>query len=246
MTQTQQIPVIEVRDNEYQVGYEGEGHRGRGGIFGLVPHGRRQYGNQPQGGEPREAYVNQEYGQELREEHGTQYQGEVQRRYYNNNQVGEGRRNYYGDQGGNGGRDVRINSIKTILIPFKGECNPDVYLEWESLCERIFQINDLTEVKKSFFSIAQFDGFSITWWEYMKKYHLVLQDGHPPLLTGLKAFMRVKYVPERYRQELRAKWYNLRQGGKSVAAYYDEFQTLILKLEYNKNEEHVVIRFKVG
>ncbi|KAH0757728.1 hypothetical protein KY290_021221 [Solanum tuberosum] len=58
----------------------------------------------------------------------------------------------------------------------------------------------------------------------------VLQDGRPPPWTGLKSLMRVKYVPKR----------------KSVAAYYDEFQDLILKLEYTDNEEHVVIRFKVG
>ncbi|KAK4724174.1 hypothetical protein R3W88_026953 [Solanum pinnatisectum] len=108
-------------------------------------------------------------------------------------------RSYYNhDQGG--GRDVGINSIKTSLPPFKGECNPDDYLEWESLCERILQVNDLTEVKKSCFTIiSQFEGFAITWWECMKRYHLVLQDGHPPPWTGLKALMRVKYVPERYR-----------------------------------------------
>ncbi|KAH0722545.1 hypothetical protein KY290_005201 [Solanum tuberosum] len=201
MPQTQPIPVIEVRNDEYQGGYEGEGekaswndalgNRPRGQMmykerrdrFGPVPHGRRPYGNQTQGGEQREAYANQEYG-------------EVQRGYYNH------------DQGGNGGRDVGINSIKTNLPPFKRECNPDDYLEWESLCERILQVNDLTKVKKSCLAIiAQFEGFVITWWEYMKRYHLVLQDGHPPPWTGLKALMR---------------------------------------LEYTENEEHVVIRFKVG
>ncbi|KAK4707456.1 hypothetical protein R3W88_033003 [Solanum pinnatisectum] len=79
-------------------------------------------------------------------------------------------RKFYGDQGGNGGCDVGINSINN-LPPFKGECNPNAYLEWESLCERIFQVNDLTEVKKSCFAMAQFEGFGITWWEYMKRYH---------------------------------------------------------------------------
>ncbi|KAH0701897.1 hypothetical protein KY285_016175 [Solanum tuberosum] len=80
------------------------------------------------------------------------------------------RGNYYGDQGGNGGQDIGINSIKNNLPPFTRECNPDAYLEWESLCERIFQVNDLTKVKKCCFAIAQFEGFAITWWEYMKKY----------------------------------------------------------------------------
>lgn len=53
------------------------GHIGWGGKFGFMPHWRRQYGNQPQGGGPREAYANQEYGQELREEHGNHYQRDV-------------------------------------------------------------------------------------------------------------------------------------------------------------------------
>ncbi|KAH0636406.1 hypothetical protein KY289_036321 [Solanum tuberosum] len=132
------------------------------------------------------------------------------------------------------------------FLPFKWECNSDAYLEWESLCGRIFQVNHLTEVQKSCFSIAQFEGFAIMWWEYMKRYHLVLQDGHPPPWTVFKALIRVKYASERYRQELLAKLYNLRQGNSSVATYYDEFQNLILKIEYNENEKHVVIRFKVG
>ncbi|KAH0644782.1 hypothetical protein KY284_032666 [Solanum tuberosum] len=110
------------------------GYKGRGVRFGLVPHGRRPYGNQPHGGEQREAYSNKEYSQEVREDHGNHYQGEIQRGYYNN------------DQGGHGCRDVGINSIKTRLLPFKGECNADDYIEWESLCERLFQVNDLTEV----------------------------------------------------------------------------------------------------
>ncbi|KAH0661546.1 hypothetical protein KY284_026477 [Solanum tuberosum] len=97
-------------------------------------------------------------------------------------------------------------------------------------------------------SLPPFKGkwFAITWWGYMKRYHLVLQDAHPLPWTGLKALMRVRYVLERYHQELLAKLYNLRQGNKSVVSYYNEFQNLILKLEYTENEEHTVIRFKVG
>ncbi|KAH0773746.1 hypothetical protein KY290_010883 [Solanum tuberosum] len=71
--------------------------------------------------------------------------------------------------------------------------------------------------------------YAITWWEYMKRYHQVVQDGHPPPWTGLKALIRVKYVSERLSQELLAKLYNLRQGSISVATYDDEFRNLILK-----------------
>ncbi|PHT60544.1 hypothetical protein CQW23_02907 [Capsicum baccatum] len=45
------------------------------------------------------------------------------------------------------------------------------------------------------------------------------------------------YLPETYRHELLVKLYNLRQGSKSVMDYYDEFQQLILKLDYRGNDE---------
>ncbi|XP_015167660.1 uncharacterized protein [Solanum tuberosum] len=80
----------------------------------------------------------------------------------------------------------------------------------------------------------------------MKRYHLIVQEGHPSPWPELKRLMRAKYVPERYHQGLLAKLYNLRQGSKSVEAYHDEFQNIIMKLEYREIEEHVVIRFKVG
>ncbi|KAM3269143.1 hypothetical protein P3S67_031107 [Capsicum chacoense] len=59
--------------------------------------------------------------------------------------------------------------------------------------------------------------------------------------------MRKRYLPEKYYQDLIAKLYNLRQGNKSVVAYYDEFQQLILKLDHRGEEvSHDIIRFKVG
>lgn len=44
--------------------------------------------------------------------------------------------------------DVGLNSIKVSLPVFKGESDPEAYLAWESSCEKIFQLNDLTEEKK--------------------------------------------------------------------------------------------------
>ncbi|KAK4722250.1 hypothetical protein R3W88_012483 [Solanum pinnatisectum] len=127
------------------------------------------------------------------------------------NVEGHQRGYYHNNQGGHGCRDVGINSIKTTLPTFKRECNPYAYLEWESQCDWIFNVNDLAEVKSSCYVIAQFEGYAITWWKYMKRYHLVVQEGHPPPWPELKRLMRTKYVLERYRQRLLAKLYNLRQ-----------------------------------
>ncbi|KAH0774040.1 hypothetical protein KY290_011177 [Solanum tuberosum] len=135
----------------------------------------------------------------------------------------------------------RIKEVPTTITKVSMEVEMS-----RKILSRIFQVNDLTEVKKSSFAITQFEGYAITWWDYMKKYHLVVQEGHPPPWAGLKALMRSKYVPESFRQEQLSKVYNLRQVRKSVATYYDEFQNLILKLEYDENEMYAIILYKVG
>ncbi|KAF3640359.1 hypothetical protein FXO38_01817 [Capsicum annuum] len=50
------------------------------------------------------------------------------------------------------------------------ESDPEAYLAWESSCEKIFQLNDLTEEKKSCYAIAYFEGYANTWWEYVKRF----------------------------------------------------------------------------
>jgi len=85
------------------------GPRGR---LGPIPFDKRQHGNHPQGGNQWEASVHLVVGQDARQEHGNRYQKGY----------------HYNDQGGHGGRDVGINSIKMTLPPFKNECNPDAYL----------------------------------------------------------------------------------------------------------------------
>lgn len=57
----------------------------------------------------------------------------------------------------------------------------------------------------------------------------------------MKAIMRSKYVPDRYRQGFLAELYNLKQEDKSVEVYYEEFQNPPLKLDYNEKEEHIKI-----
>ncbi|KAM3306452.1 hypothetical protein P3S67_013322 [Capsicum chacoense] len=144
-------------------------------------------------------------------------------------------------------RDVGLNSIKVSFFVFKGESDPEAYLAWESSCDKIFQLNDLTEEKKSFYAIAHFEGYANTWWEYVKWFGNEMVGEQPPPWFRLKNLMRQRYLPETYRHELLAKLHNLRQGSKSVMAFYDEFQQLMLKLDHRGEQvSHDIVHFKVG
>lgn len=100
-----------------------------------------------------------------------------------------------------------------------------LYLPWESACEKVFQVNDISKEKKSCYAIAHFEGYANTWWEYVKHFGDELVDQQPPPWFLLRYLMRQRYLSENYRHKLLARLYNLRQGNKSVMAYYDEFST---------------------
>ncbi|KAF3680653.1 hypothetical protein FXO38_02164 [Capsicum annuum] len=103
------------------------------------------------------------------------------------------------------------------------------------------------EEKKSRYAIAYFEGYANTWWEYVKRFDNELVEVQPPPWFRLRYLMRQRYLPESYHHELLSRLYNLRQGNRSVMAYYDEFQQLMLKLDHRGEQiGHDIIRFKCG
>ena len=89
---------------------------------------------------------------------------------------------------------------------FKGESDPKEFISWESACERVFQVNDLTKEKKSCYTIAHFEGYATTWWEYVKRFGNVLVEGQPSPWFRLRYLMIQRYLPKRYYQELLSKF----------------------------------------
>ncbi|KAH0748147.1 hypothetical protein KY290_027379 [Solanum tuberosum] len=55
--------------------------------------------------------------------------------------------------------------------------------------------------------------------------------------------MELRYLTQKYYQEVLKKVYMLRQGTKSVEEYYDEFENLRMKSKIEENMECTIIRF---
>ncbi|KAF7835024.1 uncharacterized protein G2W53_009883 [Senna tora] len=62
-------------------------------------------------------------------------------------------------------RDVAEPDPKIKYPTFKGNTNPDLYLDWEMKFEQIFRMNDWSEEKKVKLASFQFSDFAIVWWE---------------------------------------------------------------------------------
>ncbi|XP_059294604.1 uncharacterized protein LOC132047602 [Lycium ferocissimum] len=191
--------------------------RGRGGGNGPIPQMGRQRGYQARDGYQGRDYQGYDYNEEP-----------------------------YGNYGNGGGRDMSLNSIKVTLPTFKGGSDPDVFLDWVMHCDRIFLTNDMSEMKKTSYAIAQFEGFASTWWETQVKARRLHGLASTPTWEGLKNILRRKYVIERYKQEQLKKIYTLRQGKKSVEEYYDEFQLVKMRIDFEEDALNAMTRFRAG
>ncbi|PHU19478.1 hypothetical protein BC332_10629 [Capsicum chinense] len=101
------------------------------------------------------------------------------------------------DQRGYRGRGERFgpapNDRENLGNRPSGKSDPKAYLSWECSCERIFQVNDITEEKKSFYAIAHFEGYANTWCDYVKRFGNMLNEGQPSPWDALKVFMRQRW-----------------------------------------------------
>ena len=141
---------------------------------------------------------------------------------------------------------MSLNSIKVTLPSFKGESNPDVFLDWVTQCDRIFLTNEMSEVRKASYAIAQFEGFASTWWETQVKVRRLHGLVPTPTWEELKTILRRKYVTDRYHQEQLKKIYTLHQGTKSVEQYYDEFHLVKMRIDLEEDPLHAMTRFRAG
>ena len=99
-------------------------------------------------------------------------------------------------------KDNNLNSIKLKIPEFRGESNPDLYLEWEDKVEKIFDIHDYGEQKKVKLAVVEFASYASTWWRKMCKSRA--DNGTRQIATwaALKKLMRTKFVPVHHKREL--------------------------------------------
>ena len=137
-------------------------------------------------------------------------------------------------------------SIKLRIPEFKGESNPEVYLEWEDKVEKIFDIHDYTERKKVKLAVVEFSGYASTWWRKLCRSRS--DNGTRKIATwaALKKLMRAKYVPVHHKRELFQKLQTLSQGSKTVDEYYKEIELAMMRANVDEDEEATMARFMGG
>ncbi|KAF7815025.1 Transposon Ty3-I Gag-Pol polyprotein [Senna tora] len=143
-------------------------------------------------------------------------------------------------------RDVAEPDPKIKYPTFKGNINPDLYLDWEMKFEQIFRMNDWSEEKKVKLASFQFSDFAIVWWEDLQLKRRLKGKGPPRTWEKLKKLMRKKYVPSYYYRELNRKLRMFTQGSIAVDEYVHELDLLKMRAGVQEGEEASMTRIIDG
>ena len=129
---------------------------------------------------------------------------------------------------------------------FKGEEDPEVYIDWELKIEKIFRIHNYSEEKKVAMASLELEDYASIWWEdFQAQYEKQMQ----PLIStwdDMKEVMYARFFPEHYRQDLFNKLQNLKQSSKSVEEYYKDMEVTLKRGDVNELKEQTIARFLNG
>ena len=146
---------------------------------------------------------------------------------------------------GNGGgpRPNRIEGVKLNIPPFKGNSDPETYLEWELRIEHIFSYEEAQKLK---LAAAEFSDYALVWWNNLQRERARNEEPLVETWVEMKRITRKRYVPASYTRDLKFKLQKLSQGSKGVEEYYKEMEVLMIQAKIEEDEEVTMDRLLSG
>ncbi|KAF5470845.1 hypothetical protein F2P56_011333, partial [Juglans regia] len=170
---------------------------------------------------------------------------EFDEQYLNRGRIERGYRNREARMG-RPRSDNDVGNIKIKIPSFQGKNDPEVYLEWETKMEMVFDCHNYSEIKKVKLAAIEFTDYAIVWWDQLLINRR--RNREPPVDTWeeMKMLMRKRFVPSHYYRGLYKKLQRLIQGSKSVDEYYKEMEVAMIRANVEEDREATMARFLHG
>ena len=146
----------------------------------------------------------------------------------------------------NQANEEKFGKLKFQMPKFKGEEDPNAYIDWELKVEKIFRIHNYSEEKKVAMASLEFEDYASVWWEDIQANIERFQQTPIDTWEYMKEVMYTRFVPEHYRQDLFNKLQTLKQYNKTVEEYYKEMEMLLRRGDVHELEEQTIARFLNG
>ncbi|VFQ86098.1 unnamed protein product [Cuscuta campestris] len=138
------------------------------------------------------------------------------------------------------------SNFKVEIPTFDGKDDPEDFIEWLEMIERVFDYTEVPEDKKVKLVALKFRGYASTWWTNTTTERK--REGKAVVKTWAKmrALLKKKFIPTHYIRENIARLQHLRQGNQSVEEYNREFEELLMRCDLQENDSQTFVRYLFG
>jgi len=152
---------------------------------------------------------------------------------------------------GEGGRPFRSSggcnlNFRVDIPEFKGQLDPDLFLDWLRTVERVFDYNDIPDEKKVKLVALKLQQYASIWWANLVTKRTRKGKGKICTLAQMRDKLKAKFLSTHYLHNNYLKFHNLKQGTKSVEEYTREFEQLLLKCDLKEDETQTLVRYLSG
>ena len=118
--------------------------------------------------------------------------------------------------------------VKVEVPDFKGELNPDLFMDWIQELEKYFDMEGIEEMdpRRTKIAASRMKSHAALWWENLQNARK--RQGKEKIKSWPKMLKRlnVKFMPSDYQQRLFKEYQNLRQKELSISAFTEEFSEI--------------------
>ena len=108
-------------------------------------------------------------------------------------------------------------------LPFYGSTDPEEFLDWQEKMKIKLEVQGFPESKKITRAILEFEDYALDWWKQYPQKRLIKN------WKDLKKAMRKEFVSRKYGLILLHRLENVKQGSRSIQAYYDKLYSSLHK-----------------
>ena len=117
---------------------------------------------------------------------------------------------------------------------------------WELKIEKLWRLHDYPDERKIKLASSGLEGYALLWWDGITSMREELEEPEVTTWREMKQLMRDRFVPKNYIRSLHDKLQQLKQGSKSVDAYYKEMELIIQRARVREAPDQTMQRFLSG
>jgi len=138
------------------------------------------------------------------------------------------------------------NGFRVEILEYEGKLDPEEFLDWLHMVERVFEYKDVPEDRKVKLVALRLRKYASLWWTNLCAKRVRERKAKIRTWEKMKTKLKARFLPPTYVRDCYSQLHNLNQGNLSVEEYTREFKKLVIKCDLQEPEEQTIVRYLGG